>query len=222
MLFRSGRIGIGSSSLSLNKITTLGSTRTAFAIGGFAEYRLFPWLAGNVGLEYAQNGGADLSPRMFYYNGSPMLNYVPSEYGSNEIIRSDLRIHNLELPITARFSTPEMNGIKPFVMVGMTVGFKLGNSVTNYRVWGFTDDDGTPMTLGSLITATTDKELKDRISGANNSLLFGVGSEFSAFGYIFEIGVSYRLGLVNQNNFPFGLYRSFSSNSTLGYVAIKF
>ena len=215
-----GKVGFGSTSLSMDKMTMLGDSRTTFSVGGFAEYRAFTWLSANIGVEYTQNGGANLNPRMFYHQGSPMLS-IPYEdlNGSANIIRTDLRIHSVEFPVTGRLSVPEMSGFKPFVMVGVNIGVNLGATVTNYRSFNWSLDGDQP--LNNMVAASSDK-VKDKLSPANFSLLYGLGSEFAAFGKIFEIGVTYRLGLVNQNHYFNSLYQQYGSNTVMGYVAIKF
>ena len=211
-----GKIGLGSADLSLAKFSKLGESRTTFSFGGFAEYRLFTWLSVNGGLEYTQNGGSNLPSRMFYINGSYML-YTPlAGGGSATTVRTNLRTHNLEIPITGRVSLPEMSGFKPFFLAGPSIGFRLGSKVTNYRVW----DYGVPA-ANNILTATSEK-VKEKTRAANFSLLFGLGSEFAAYGHIFEMGVTYRLGLVNQNNFFESLYQQYTSNSLMVFMAIKF
>jgi len=215
-----GKVGFGSAHLTLNKETTLGDARSTFAIGGFGEYRVLSWFSANIGVEYTQNGGANLNPRMFYFNGSPMLSIpYPDLDGSASIIRTDLRIHSLEFPVTARLSIPEQSGFKPFLMAGVAVGVNLGAKITNYRMYDFSIDGDKP--FNNMVTASSDN-VKDKISPANFSLLWGVGSEFEAFGKIFEFGVTYRLGLVNQNHYFNSLYQQYGANTFMGYVAVKF
>jgi len=223
--FRFGaKVGFGSTHMTLNKETTLGDARSTFAIGGLAEYRLTSWFSANLGVEYTQNGGANLTPRMFYFNGSPMLS-IPYDYpeydvdGSADIIRTDLRIHTLEIPLTLRFSIPELSGFKPFLMVGGVPGVNLGAKITNYRMYEMSVDGDKP--FNNMVTVTSD-DVREKISPANFSILWGVGSELAAFGHIFELGVTYRLGLVNQNHYFNSLYQQYGSNTFSGYVAIKF
>jgi len=210
------KAGLGSADLSLSKFCKLGESRTTFSLGGFAEYRLMPWLSATVGLEYTQNGGSNVPPRMLYSAISQLLSQEIPDGGEVSMIRTNLRIHTLEIPVAGRVSLPESGNFKPFFMVGPSFGFRLGATSTFYREYVFAPG------IASHPVAVSSDKVKEKISPVNVSALLGVGSEFSAYDKIFELGVTYRLGLVNQNNFFEGQYQQYTSNSLMGYIAFKF
>jgi len=210
------KAGFGSADLSLTKFCKLGESRTTFTLGGFAEYRLSTWLSATVGLEYTQNGGSNVPPRLLYSDGSQLLYQEYPDEGYVSMIRTNLRIHTLEVPVTGRVSLPEAGNFKPFFMAGPSFGFNLGATTTFYREHVIEPDAANHMVVVS------SNKVKDKISPVNVSALFGVGSEFSAYDKIFELGVTYRLGLVNQNNLFESQYQQYTSNSFMGYIAFKF
>ena len=212
------KVGFGSADLSLAKFSKLGSSRTTFSVGGFAEYRLNTWLSAAAGVEYTQNGGANLPTRLFFSNVDPyVFTGVPGTGIGTRAINSNLRVHTLEIPITARLSMPEMNGMKPFFLIGPSIGVNIAAKTTDYLM----DDYGFGATYGNMVYEYS-QNVGGRISPADFSVLIGTGSEFSAYGYIFELGVTYRMGLLNQNDFKYALYQEYTSNSLMATIAIKF
>ena len=112
------KVGIGSSNLAVDYLQPLGQARTTISIGGFAQYLFFNWLGVNLDLMYAQAGGANVNPRLFYFKDSPMLG-IPELNKSLE--RTDLLMHRIEIPITANISIPNFEGnIKPILICART------------------------------------------------------------------------------------------------------
>jgi hypothetical protein len=207
------KIGIGSSGLALDYLQPLGQTRTTISIGGFAQYRLFGWLAINADLMYAQAGGSNVNPRLFYFKDSPML-AIPELNKSLE--RTDLLMHRIELPITAHITPPSFEGtIKPVLIIGPSFGYTIrANAINRYR-WDF---DSAP---NDLLTITQDN-LKKKLNSLDVAGIIGIGGDFNIKPVHFSLGVTYRMSFTETNNYMYSLYSNYTFNKVEVFFAVKF
>ena len=208
------KVGIGSSGLAVDYLTPLGQARTTFSVGGFARYQApLSWLGVTAELKYAQAGGADVNPRLFYFKDSPMLG-IPELNKTLE--RTDLMMHRLEVPITAMITPPGFEGsIKPVIIVGPSVGFTLGSKAINRYKWDF---EGAP---NDLLTVTQD-DMKDRIQMMDLAGVFGLALDIAAEPVSFSIGATYRMSFTNTNTYKYSLYSHYQFNTAEVFVAVKF
>lgn len=207
------RIGIGSSGLALDCLQPLGQTRTTVSIGGFAQYQLLGWLAINADLMYAQAGGANVNPRLFYFKDSPMLG-IPELNKSLE--RTDLLMHRIELPITAHITPPNFEGsIKPVLIIGPSFGCTIrANAINRYR-WDF---ETAP---NDLVTVTQDN-LKKKLNSLDVAGVIGFGLDFDAKPVSFSIGATYRMSFTETNNYMYSLFSNYTFNTAEIFFAVKF
>lgn len=207
------KVGIGSSNLALDYLQPLGQARTAISIGGFAQYWFFNWLGVNLDLMYAQAGGANVNPRLFYFKGNPMLG-IPELNKSLE--RTDLLMHRIEIPITANISIPNFEGdIKPILIIGPSFGYTIkANAINSYK-WDF---EAAP---NDLITVTQD-DLKDKIQSFDVGGVFGFGIDFDAKPVSYTLGVTYRMSFTETNNYKYSLFPNYTFNTVQVFFAVKF
>lgn len=212
--FRFGaKFGIGSSSLAVDYLQPLGQTRTTISIGGFAQYQLSGWLAINADLMYAQAGGANVNPRLFYFKDNPMLG-IPELNKSLE--RTDLLMHRIELPITAHITPPNFEGtIKPVLIIGPSFGYTFKAIAINRYRWDF---ESAP---NDLVTVTQDN-LKEKLNSLDVAGVFGLGLDFDAKPVSFSIGATYRMSFTETNNYMYSLFSNYTFNTAQIFFAVKF
>lgn len=208
------KVGIGSSGLAVDYLQPLGQARTTFSVGGFARYQApLSWLGVNAELKYAQAGGADVNPRLFYFKDNPMLG-IPELNKTLE--RTDLMMHRLEVPVTAHFTPPLFDGnIKPVIIVGPSVGFTLGSKAINRYRWDF---EGAP---NDLLTVTQ-SDMKDRTNAMDIAGVFGLGFDIEAEPVSYSIGATYRMSFTNTNTYKYSLYSNYTFNTAEIFFAVKF
>ncbi|MCX6254965.1 MAG: porin family protein, partial [Bacteroidia bacterium] len=207
------KVGIGSSNLAVDYLQRLGQARTTISIGGFAQYGFFNWLSVNLDLMYAQAGGANVNPRLFYFKDNPMLG-IPELNKSLE--RTDLLMHRIEIPITANISLPNFEGnIKPILILGPSFGFTVkANAINSYK-WDF---EAAP---NDLVTVTQD-DLKDKIQSLDVGGVFGFGVDFDAKPVSYTLGVTYRMSFTETNNYRYSLFPNYTFNTAQVFFAVKF
>ena len=207
------KVGIGSSNLAVDYFQPLGQARTTISIGGFAQYRFFNWLGVNLDLMYAQTGGANVNPRLFYFKGNPMLG-IPELNKSLE--RTDLLMHRIEIPITANISIPNFEGnIKPILILGPSFGYTVKAKAINSYKWDF---EAAP---NDLITVTQD-DLKDKIQSLDVGGVFGFGVDFDAKPVSYTLGITYRMSFTETNNYKYSLFPNYTFNTAQVFFAVKF
>jgi opacity protein-like surface antigen len=212
--FRFGvKAGAGTTYLTHHHLYMLGDSRITFTVGGTAEYLLKEWWTLHFSAEYTHKGGAMLNPRLFYAKGDAMLG-IP-ELGKT-LYRTNLTIHTIEFPLTARFLLPIDNSpLKPFLDAGTSFGRNFFARADNYYLWEF---ENAP---NDLLDETSDR-ITDKIARWNISVYTGLGTELNAGKHMtFEIGYTFRLGMTYEDRFLYTLYHKFSTISTLAYVAVK-
>lgn len=159
------------------------TARLAPVIGGFAQYRFLPWVAASLEVVYTQYGGNNISPLLIYSPDSPIL---------TNLGKTDLSIHTVEIPLTAKIGLPGLAGnIKPFLSVGGSVAFFLQANANNY----FTVDNGS----GFPFLYNANNIVTSRINGYDFSCLSGTGVDFQGDKLNFSIEIFYRIGLTNLN-----------------------
>ncbi|MDR2039197.1 MAG: PorT family protein [Bacteroidales bacterium] len=207
------KVGVGSTYLTHHHLYMLGDNRITFTAGGLGEYWINDWFAIQMFAEYTHKGGSMLDPRIFYAKDDPMLE-IP-ELGKT-LYRTNLTIHTIELPITARFSLPLKSGaFKPFFAAGPSFGYNFHARADNYYRWEF---DGAP---NDLLDETSDWVIK-KIASWNVSVYTQLGTEIKTDGRItFETGVTFRLGMTYEDRFFYTLFHKFSTITTLAYIAVK-
>jgi hypothetical protein len=207
------KVGLGRSGLAVEYLQPLGQARTTFSVGGFARYQVLTWLGVNADLMYAQAGGADVNPRLFYFKDNPMLG-IPELNKTLE--RTDFLMHRIELPITALITPPNFEGaIKPVLILGPSFGFTVKSTAINRYRWDF---EAAP---NDLITVTQD-DMKDRIQALDVAGVCGLGVDIEAEPVSYSIGVTYRMSFTNTNNYMYSLYSNYTFNTAQVFIAVKF
>ncbi len=213
--FRFGaKVGAGTTYLTHHHLYMLGNSRITFTMGFTGEYWLNNWFAVRLSAEYTHKGGGMLNPRLFYAKDDPMLGIPELD---KTLYCTNLTIHTIELPATACFAIPlKGSAFKPFLLIGPSFGHNFHARADNYYLWEF---DGAP---NDLLDETSDWVI-DKIAPWNISVYTGLGTEIhTGKRIIFEVGVTFRLGMTYEDNFYDTLYHKYSTISTLAYVAVKF
>ena len=157
--------------------------RIAPVVGGFAQYRVLPWVAASIEVLYTQYGGNNISPLFIYSPDSPIL---------NNLVKTDLNIHSIEIPVLAKIGIPGMSGaVKPYLSVGGSAAFFLQADATNY----FLVNNGVNLP----ILNSANNIVTSRINGYDFSGIAGTGVDFQGDKYNFSIEIYYRIGLSDLN-----------------------
>lgn len=152
-------------------------------IGGFAQYRVLPWVAASVELLYTQYGGNGISPLLIYTPDSPVL---------INLGKTDLFIHSIDLPISAKVSLPDFSGsIKPFVSAGALFTYNTQANAKNYFVANNGSSFPYIYSANDIVTS--------RIKRSNFSFITSVGAEFTGSKFNYSIELYYRIGLSDLN-----------------------
>ena len=208
------KIGAGTTYLTHHHLYMLGNRRITFTMGFTGEYWLKPWLAARLSAEYTHKGGAMLNPRLFYAKDDPMLEIPELD---KTLYATNLTIHTVEIPLTACFAIPLKNSVfKPFVVAGPSFGHNFYARADNYYLWEF---DGAP---NDLLDETSDFII-DRIEPWNISVYTGLGTEIHITKRpVFEVGITFRMGMTYEDRFYYTLFHKYSTVSTLAYIGVKF
>ena len=214
--FRFGaKIGSGATFLTHHHLYMLGNSRVTFTMGFTGEYRLNTWFATRLSVEYTHKGGSMLNPRLFYAKDDPMLGIPELD---KTLYATNLTIHTIEIPVTACFYIlPKGSAaFTPFVVAGPSFGHNFYARADNYFLWEF---DGAP---NDLLDETSDFIL-DRIAPWNISVYTGLGTEIHTKKKpVFELGITFRLGMTYEDRLVYTLYHKYSTVSTLLYMGVKF
>ncbi|MDR1156586.1 MAG: PorT family protein [Bacteroidales bacterium] len=213
--FRLGaKIGAGTTCLTHHHLYMLGDSRVTFTMGFTGEYWFKPWLAARLSVEYTHKGGSMLNPRLFYAKDDPMLG-IPE--WDKTLYAANLTIHALEIPVTACFAIPlKGSAFKPFVVIGPSFGHNFHARADNYYRWEF---NGTP---NDLLDETSDF-VTDKIEPWNISVYTGLGMEIHTKKKpVFEVGITFRLGMTYEDRFYYTLYHKYSTVSTFACIGMKF
>lgn len=205
------KVGVGVSSLSLDKVSPLGQSRSIISIGGFAQYWLKPWFGINADLMYSQAGGSNLKSRLFYFKNDPMLG-IPEI--NKYIERTDLLIHRIELPLTALITMPEVPG-RPIFMIGPSLGYNIKSVAINTHRWDFEEAPN------DLVTVTKD-DLGKKIQAADLAAVFGIAWDINSEPFDLMLGITYRMSMTNTNNYKYSLYPEYSFNNAQIFISAKF
>lgn len=205
------KVGLGISSLALDRVSPLGQSRTIVSIGGFAQYWLKPWLGVNADLMYSQAGGSDLKSRLFYFKDSPMLG-IPEL--NKYIERTDLLIHRLELPLTALITMPDVPG-RPIFIIGPSLGWNIKSVAINTHRWEFQEAPN------DLVTVTKDI-LGKKIQATDLAAVFGIAWDINSDPLNMMLGITYRMSMTNTNNYMYSLYPYYSFNNAQIFISAKF
>lgn len=214
-VFRVGaKIGAGTTYLTHHHLYMLGNSRITFTMGLMGEYRFKPWLSARLSAEYTHKGGSTLTPRIFYAKDDPMLGIPELD---KTLYATNLTIHTIEIPVTACFSLPlKLSTFRPFVLAGPSFGHNFHARADNYYLWEF---DGAP---NDLLDETSDF-VTDKIAPWNISVYTGLGTEIDTKKrLVFEVGVTFRMGMTYEDRFFYTLYHRYSTTSTLVYIGMKF
>ena len=208
------KIGAGVTCLTHHHLYMLGNSRVTFTMGLTGEYWLKPWFAARLSVEYTHKGGSMLNPRLFYAKDDPMLGIPELD---KTLYATNLTIHTIEIPVVACFAVPlEDSPFKPYVVAGPSFGRNFYARADNYYHWKF---DGAP---NDLFNETSDF-VTDKIQPWNISVYTGLGTEIHTKGNpVFEVGVTFRLGMTYEDRFFYTLYHKYSTVSTLAYIGVKF
>lgn len=170
-------------------------------VGGFVQYRVLPWVAASVELLYTQYGGNGISPLLIYTPDSPVL---------NNLGKTDLFIHSIDLPVSAKFSLPDFSGsIKPFVSAGAIFTYNTQANAINY----FVENNGSSFpyiySANDIVTS--------RVKSNNFSFITGVGAEFIGNKFNFSFELYYRIGLTDLNQ----IARTYAPNYRANAFGVK-
>jgi len=158
-------------------------SRLAPVIGGFAQYRVLPWVAASLEVVYTQYGGNSISPTLIYSPDSPIL---------DNLGKTDLSIHSIEVPISAKIGLPGMTGaVKPFISIGASAAFFLQANVMNYYI----EDNAS----GFPYLYNANNIVSSRLKKYDYSCISGAGMEFQGDKLNFSIEIFYRIGFSNLN-----------------------
>lgn len=212
--FFGAKVGAGVTYITHHHLYMLGDSRITFTVGATGEYRFKnQWFGTRLSVEYTHKGGSMLDPRLFYAKDDPMLEIPELD---KTLYCTNLTIHTIEIPLTTSFTLPLKNSpFKPFLLAGFSFGHNFYARADNYYRWEF---EGAP---NDLLDETSDFII-DKIRPWNASVYTGLGTEIHTGKNIFEIGLSFRLGMTYEDNFLYTLYHKYSTISTLAYIAIKF
>ena len=212
--FRIGaKMGVGATYMTHHHLYMLGNSRVTFTLGALGEYRLNEWFGVRLSAEYTHKGGSMLNPRLFYAKDDPMLGIPELD---KTLYCTNLTIHTIEIPATVCFILPlKSSAFRPFFVAGPSFGHNFFARADNYFLWEF---NGAP---NDLLDETSDRVI-DKIAPWNISVYTGIGTEIhSDRKLIFEIGVSFRLGMTYEDRFLYTLYHKYSTVSSLAYIAVK-
>ena len=213
--FRYGvKIGAGTCYLTHHHLYMLGNSRATFTMGFTGEYQFNKWFAARMSLEYTHKGGSMLNPRLFYANDNPMLSIPELD---KTLYATNLTIQTIEIPVTACFLLPLTgSAFKPFVIAGPSFGHNFRARADNYYLWEFNG-------AGNDLLDETSDFIIDKIAAWNISVYTGLGTEIHTKKKpVFEVGVSFRVGMTYEDRFFYTLYHKYSTISTLGYIGVKF
>jgi hypothetical protein len=213
--FRLGaKIGTGTTYLTHHHLYMLGNSKVTFTMGFTGEYWFKPWFATRLSAEYTHKGGSMLNPRLFYAKDDPIL-AIPEL--DKTLYATNLTIHTIEIPVTTCFAIPLKNSaFRPFVISGPSFGHNFYARADNYFLWEF---DGAP---NDLLDETSDFII-DRIQPWNISVYTGLGTEIHTKKHpVFEVGITFRMGMTYEDRFFYTLFHKYSTVSTLVYIGVKF
>jgi len=209
-----GKIGAGVTYLTHHHLYMLGNSKATFTMGVTGEYRFKPWFSARTSAEYTLKGGSMLNPRLFYAKDNPMLGISELD---KTLYATNLTIHTIEIPVTACFAVhPAGSAFKPFLLAGPSFGHNFFARADNYYLWEFS---GAP---NDLLDETSDF-VTDKIAAWNISVYTGIGTEIhTAKNPVFEVGITFRMGMTYEDRFVYTLFHKYSTLSTLVYVGVKF
>lgn len=209
-----GKIGAGTTHLTHHHLYMLGNSKATFTMGISGEYWFKPWFAARMSAEYTHKGGAMLNPRLFYAKDSPMLGIPELD---KTLYATNLTIHAIEIPIVACFAVlPAGGAFKPFLIAGPSFGHNFYARADNYYHWDFYGASN------DLLNETSDFII-GKIAAWNISVYTGLGTEIhTAKKPVFEMGISFRMGMTYEDRFFETLFHKYSTISSLMYVGVKF
>jgi len=213
--FRFGtKIGAGVTCLTHHHLYMLGNSRATFTIGFSGEYWFKPWFATRLSAEYTHKGGSMLNPRLFYAKDDPMLGIPELD---KTLYATNLTIHTIEIPVTVCFAIPLGGSVfRPFVVAGPSFGHNFFARADNYYLWEF------PGAPNDLLDETSDFVI-DKIEPWNISVYTGLGTEIHAQKRpVFELGITFRMGMTYEDRFYYTLFHKYSTISTLVHIGVKF
>jgi len=173
-------------------LTTQGGS-----LGGFARYQVLDFLEVQGELIYSQEGGGRME-----YSRDFTLDFGSSSSSTNnglvdnvQYINRSIRLHNIEVPISARLGLPELAGgaIVPKLIVGGSYSFNIAAVEQNDKIFNF--DDGTRG-----LVSNTNEEVRGDYFPHNFSVHAGIALDFNlADAKAFTMEFRYRRGLTNLN-----------------------
>lgn len=187
-----GQVGITSSTLTNDIHNYYGSERKlGFAIGGYARYQALPFLGASAEVLYAQEGAANISPYLIYYEASlSSLNDIRK-------INSNVTLHNLEVPILVNIFVPGFdNDVEPRVFVGSSFDFIL-KAVAKDLV---ADQSGYYDEPDIVLSERSKDDVTSSFEYFNIGLVLGTGFSFYGGDVGMSIDIRYKIGLRDINN----------------------
>jgi hypothetical protein len=126
--------------------------RTGFSWGFIAE------------MNFTENHSIASGFNMMFNGGK--LSFPAAQGGDTGTMNRTYSLKYLEIPLTLKMRTGEMNGVRYFGRIGLGTAFRIGAKNTDE----FVKEDGT--------TVSSPKSNYDKISFARESLIVGLGGEY--------------------------------------------
>lgn len=191
------KLGLSESTLTLDNQP---NTYSNFApvIGGFAQYSVLPWVAASAEVVYTQYGGNSINPLLIYSRNSSIFN--------NGLAQTNLKVHCLEIPISAKVSLPDFSGsVKPFLSAGLSLAFNMKANAKNY----FLENNNTNFPF----YYSANDNVTSRVKAATMSFITGAGVQFNGSQFNYTIEVFYKVGMTDINVEPKTYAPNFRANS---------
>jgi len=151
---------------------------TEFPIGAQGNYRFA------TGLFLNNSGGKYTTPFTYTENGNELT----------KALASDLKLRNIEIPLTMKLMTKEIGYMRYYGQIGFGAAF-------NVRAKADFDQPKYDLNNGALLGFETleDEDVKDFIQPFRGSLIVGAGFEYNFSGTTtLQAGVNYNNGLTNM------------------------
>jgi len=175
-------------------LTTVGGSA-----GGFVRYQVSDFLQVQGELIYSLEGGGRMDySRNFNLNpgsGSGSGSSFDGPIDFVQYVNRSILLHVVEVPISARFTLPELNGgaIVPRLIVGVSYSYNFAAIEDNDKLFNFVDG-----TRG-LVSNTTENVSGDYFQH-NFSVHAGIAIDFNlADAKVFTMEFKYRRGFSNLN-----------------------
>lgn len=182
------KVGLSSSTFATNgqKLEHTESL-TGTAAGIFGEYKILDYLGATVEVLYVQEGTMRLDPRYVYYHTT-----YNGDNGGTALTKenSNIRLHNIEIPVLVNYYLPDMGDIKLKAFAGASFDFIMMAKAKNLLSvqWGNNE---------SIVLSDRAKDdVTSSFEYYNIGAVIGAGVTYD----MFTLDVSFKWGLRPINN----------------------